>query len=168
MVFEYYNRYMIFKKKYIFIGLASIGLLALFIPVLSRAPEMTSWRVEERELEQIAIGEGVFSVVLSDTEQERRQGLSGWTSLDEGLGMLFVFEEPAKLSFWMKDMYFAIDMIWIDEEGEIVHIEHDVQPETYPQTFTSEDDALYVLELVSGEAEKRGISVGEQVVFYDR
>jgi len=51
--------------------------------------------------------------------------------------MLFVFEEPKIRSFWMKDMSFPIDIIWVDEGLEIVGIEKRISPNTYPKTFES-------------------------------
>jgi len=77
---------------------------------------------------QITISGRTIDVAIVDDEISRREGLSVKDSLEENEGMLFVFEEKnIKPSFWMKDMKFAIDIIWIDNE-KIVQINENVQP----------------------------------------
>src|ERR1035437_4937756 len=76
-----------------------------------------------------------IKVDLALTGVEQEQGLSGRTSLKNDEGMLFVFNTSGKYSFWMKDMNFAIDMIWISEDLRIVYIKKDARPESFPETF---------------------------------
>lgn len=71
----------------------------------------------------VLIGGKKIRVDIADTVVTRTQGLSGRTSLAETDGMLFVFENADRYGFWMKDMNFAIDIIWIDPEKNIVYIE---------------------------------------------
>lgn len=82
--------------------------------------------------------------------------------------MLFVFDVPGKYGFWMKDMRFPIDMVWISQDGTVVHIEREVSPSTYfdfnpPKTFVNTPDAKYVLEMASGTSEKYGLYLGTKV-----
>ena len=100
-----------------------------------------------------------FTYEVVDTDATREQGLSGRTSIPENYGMLFVFPKKDLHGFWMKDMQFAIDMIWINEEGIIVGIERGATPESFPQSFFPPEPVPYVLETVPGEAEKQGWSV---------
>ena len=113
----------------------------------------------------LKIGEQVIEIDIADTATERNLGLSGRKSLGENQGLLFIFETPALYGFWMKDMLFSIDIMWIDEQKKIVHIESDVSPETYPKSFTPSVPAKYVLEVRTGFAKEKGIKVGDGVVF---
>ena len=56
------------------------------------------------------------------------KGLAVKNQLKENEAMLLVFEESAKHSFWMKDMKFPIDILWLDSDGKVVNIEHNLQP----------------------------------------
>ncbi|MDP3725202.1 MAG: DUF192 domain-containing protein, partial [Nanoarchaeota archaeon] len=71
----------------------------------------------------VRIGKHEFIAEVADTEEERARGLSGRDSLDEMRGMLFLFDSPAGgpevQSFWMKDMKFPIDIIWVRKGGVI-------------------------------------------------
>ena len=115
----------------------------------------------------VEVGGNTFYVDVVDEPRSRTQGLSGRSPLASNEGMLFVFPEADTHSFWMKDMKFAIDIIWISENGEIVHIEKGIEPKTYPKSFISKQNALYVLEVLSGTVDNSKIEVGEEV-FFDR
>ncbi|MBU2158924.1 DUF192 domain-containing protein [Patescibacteria group bacterium] len=104
-----------------------------------------------------------FRYEVVDTDATREQGLSGRTSIPENYGMLFVFPAKDLHGFWMKDMQFAIDMIWINEEGIIVGIEREATPESFPQSFFPSEPVPYVLETVPGEAERQGWGIGTQL-----
>lgn len=77
--------------------------------------------------------------------------------------MLFIFEEPGLYGFWMKDMKFDIDMIWLDKKGTVVHLEAAVPADSYPQIYYPSVPASYVLELNSGESEQLGLDIGDIV-----
>ncbi|MDZ4225999.1 MAG: DUF192 domain-containing protein, partial [Patescibacteria group bacterium] len=83
------------------------------------------------------------------------------TSLAEGEGMLFVFEEQGAHGIWMKDMQFAIDIVWASRNGTIITIAERVAPDTYPQSFyASSAEARYVLEVPAGFVARAGIKEG--------
>lgn len=103
-----------------------------------------------------------LSVEVANTDAARVKGLSGRDPLPENQGLLFVFEEDGYPAIWMKDMRFAIDIIWINREGEIVHIEESVTPGTYPRTFKPAAPARYVVEVNAGYADARNVRVGDQ------
>lgn len=119
----------------------------------------------ETTIKQVRIGGRVIDVDLADTPALQQQGLSGVERLDEGTGMLFVFEETAPRPFWMKDMNFPIDIIWIDENFNIVYIKNNATPESYLEVFTPETHARYVLEVAAGFAVENDIKVGDGVLF---
>lgn len=99
------------------------------------------------------------------TEEGRRQGLSERTSLCDQCGMLFVFESSSYFPFWMKDMNFDIDIIYLDADMRIVNIFENVSKESYkktpPETFSNTKPAKYVLELNAGKSKELDIMVGD-------
>jgi uncharacterized membrane protein (UPF0127 family) len=111
----------------------------------------------------IFVGDIEIFVDIADTSVKRMQGLSGRAALTNETGMLFVFEELVRPRFWMKDMNFSIDIIWISSDKQIVGIERDVSPESFPQTFSPSEPVLYVLEVPAGWAQSNGIILGTQL-----
>jgi uncharacterized protein len=113
---------------------------------------------------KIKIDGNSIYVSIADTEASRELGLGGRESLAEDEGMLFVFPVEGKYPFWMKDMHFAIDMLWIANDGSIIYIQGDVVPATYPQAFQPTSGlARYVLELPAGYSFAHNIKVGDKV-----
>jgi uncharacterized membrane protein (UPF0127 family) len=104
-----------------------------------------------------------FSIEIASTQPAQVRGLSGRSSLPEGTGMLFWFTRDGLYPFWMPDMRFSIDIVWIDKNWTVVHIEEGVAPETYPQTFSSPVPARYVLELPSGTITRINGKIGQKV-----
>ncbi len=97
-----------------------------------------------------------LNLEVVDTERERTRGLSGRESLGKNAGMLFVFPVSNTYGFWMKDMNFSIDIVWLDENFEIVYIKEEVSPETYPESFRPDTPARYVLEVNAGVMNEMG------------
>jgi len=116
-------------------------------------------------IHSVKINEAVLKVEVASNNTERAKGLSGRESLSADTGMLFVFNNSGKYSFWMKDMNFPIDIIWIDENSKIVFIEKDAKPESYPALLGGLVDSKYVLETVSGFTSKNNIKIGDRVDF---
>ncbi|MDQ3093658.1 MAG: DUF192 domain-containing protein [bacterium] len=107
-----------------------------------------------------------IAVVVVDNEAERIQGLSGRDSLARDEGMLFIFEnEDTKRCFWMKDMKFSIDIIWIDSSKRVVDVKQGAMPASYPENYCARGASRYVLEVPSGQAAERGFVIGAQVKF---
>ncbi len=117
------------------------------------------------EIKSLLIGNREINIILVKTPEEREMGLSGRTNLPANTGMLFVFETPRTYGFWMKDMLFSIDMIWLSADKHIIYIEKNVKPETFPKAFSPKDPALYVLEVKAGFSDKNNIKVGDTIKF---
>ena len=150
------------RKKVILWGFVVIVTYSLFW--MWGSSDRANERIVDGDLGKVVINNNVFSTVFSGTEEKRVLGLSNHTFLGRDEGMLFIFEEPGIHPFWMKDMDFAIDILWIDQNKRIIHIVSEIAPETFPETFVSQEKALYVLEIMSGEAERRKIHVGDAVI----
>ena len=102
---------------------------------------------------------------VAETWSERIQGLSGTPYLPEEVVKLFIFDSNGLHSIWMKDMNYAIDIIWVDESGSIVDFAEDATPDSFPESFMPDKPAYYVIETVSGFVDKNKIKVGDKVKF---
>jgi uncharacterized membrane protein (UPF0127 family) len=122
------------------------------------------WKKYYPKLVPILIGTTTVQASIADSLPERIKGLSDTPYLPEGIVKLFAFGTEGEHSIWMKDMNYAIDIIWVAKAGQIVHIKNNVSPETYPESFASPKPAWYVIETPAGFVEKSGIDVGDEVV----
>lgn len=84
---------------------------------------------EHNTVQAIRIGSTIYSQIeVSDTAEERARGLAKREAFCERCAMLFVFERAGQYGFWMKDMRFGIDILWV-KDGKVVHKESAIQPE---------------------------------------
>lgn len=118
---------------------------------------------------EVKIGDLKILVLLADSQEKRKRGLSKVESLAENEGVLFVFEEKDVVpGFWMKDMLIPIDIIWIND-GKIVKIDKNIAPGA-PETPDSElklyypgQPIDYVLEVNAGFSSKNNIKTVDPV-----
>lgn len=104
-----------------------------------------------------------YNVAIARSAREQSIGLGNLDSMPADHGMLFWYTTTANRCFWMKDMRFPIDIIWLSSSRHVVHIEQSVSPATYPQVFCA--TAQYVVELHAGEAAKQHLRIGQTVRF---
>ncbi len=116
----------------------------------------------------ILMPKGALEVEVVNTRSSRMLGLSGRSKMLDSEGMLFVFDTPGKYGFWMKDMNFPLDIIWINKNGVVVAIERGLTPETYPKTYINGADANYVLEINAGLSETFGLYLGSKVTIAEK
>lgn len=117
-----------------------------------------------KSVNTVVINGTTFSVDIADNDTNRAKGLSGRESLPDDAGLLFIFDSPGVYPFWMKDMNFPIDIIWIDDNLKVVYIKENALPESYPEIFNPKVKAMYVLEINSGEVALNKIKIGDDVV----
>jgi|SRR3989344_7375793 len=105
-----------------------------------------------------------LNVELAQTPQERTQGLMFRASLPSTDGMFFIFPNSDKHAFWMKNTLIPLDIIWLNSDLEIVHIEH-AQPcyQDPCPSYIPPLPALYVLETNQGFTDKNNISIGDKL-----
>lgn len=96
---------------------------------------------------------------------DRVKGLSGMERLPEDKAMLFTFDTAEKHGIWMKDMKFSIDILWIDQNYQIVSIEEGVSPNTYPKVFYPTEKSTLVLEANAGFVKRNNLKVGNFLNF---
>ncbi|WP_022708005.1 DUF192 domain-containing protein [Paracoccus zeaxanthinifaciens] len=107
-----------------------------------------------------------FRVEVADSPEERAQGLMFRKELPAGTGMLFIYESPQPVSFWMRNTLIPLDMVFADETGVIRHIHRNARPldETpIPGAAVGDPDPdrLFVLEIAGGEADRLGLKPGQ-------
>ncbi|MFA5986925.1 MAG: DUF192 domain-containing protein [Parcubacteria group bacterium] len=116
---------------------------------------------------RIKIGNQKVTLDVAVTEQEKMQGLSGRTALCDACGMLFVFDSAMPQTFWMKDMLFDIDVLWIDQ-NTIVGLQKDISHKRQEkEVFVSSKPADKVVELPAGFIDTHHVWVGQIVDFSD-
>ncbi len=103
---------------------------------------------------------------VAETDDQRHKGLMFRERLPENEGMIFVFDDEAYHSFWMKNTLISLDMIWADKNLNIVHIAQAVpcKTEDCPR-YTPEEKGNYVIEVNAGFTQQHGIKVGDKVNF---
>ena len=115
----------------------------------------------------VIMGDIEIPVEVVRTDAEITKGLSGRVSLDPNSGMLFVFQKSDKYRFWMPDMHFAIDIVWI-ENGKVAAIDQNISPifdPKNPKFYTPPVPVRHVLELNAGFVADYGIEAGDAVTF---
>lgn len=136
---------------------AILFLVGCSVRVPTETKAMGEWRETQLNGKKLTL-----EVVTSS--RDIKQGLSDRTDMAEDHGMLFKFEQKAKHSFWMRNMWFSLDMIFLDD-GKVVDIAKDMPSpnKTFgiPKTHTSKAEADAVLELKSGGADRYGIKEGD-------
>ncbi len=147
-------------KKSIYLSLILI-LLVFLLPKLKASirPGISL------EKPYVKIKNNIIKVEIADDFEEQIKGLSNRDNLDDDSGMLFVFQDKQIRRFWMKNMYFPLDIIWIDD-NKIVKIDKNLPPEgENPQNiYSSEIPVNYVLEVNGGYCDKHNIKVGSEVI----
>jgi len=111
-------------------------------------------------------GEEHVKVEVARSDPEREHGLMFRQSLEPGRGMIFLFEAPQKLKFWMKNTYIPLDMIFIGADKHVVYVEENAEPLTLT-TRGPDEDTQFVLEVPGGWSRAHGVERGVAVKFVD-
>ena|SRR3989344_6646637 len=107
-----------------------------------------------------------FEVEIADSDEEKTNGLSNRNLLAENRGMLFIFLEEDFYGFWMKDMEFPLDIIWVDENKKIAGITKNFQPCNSDEqclVVYPEEKIKYVLEINAGVSDKFNFARGDEI-----
>lgn len=126
-------------------------------PVCETNPELQQTKIKTGDTE--------LKTEVAASPGEKQQGLSDRACLGQDSAMLFNYDTPGDYCFWMKDMNFAIDMIWLDQDKKVVYIKDKVTPDTYPNVFCSDEPAQYIVETSSGLAAESGWTDGTKFDF---
>jgi uncharacterized membrane protein (UPF0127 family) len=124
-----------------------------------------SWPAAAQEVafkwSQVKVGPHPLKVELAITEEQREHGLMFRKSLGLDDGMVFVFDEPAYQSMWMKNTLIPLSVAFLDADGRILNV-LDMQPETL-DTHTSAGPARYAIETNIGWFERNKVKAGDKV-----
>ena len=152
--------------------LPTVALLpaATTAPTVTPLPTATELPAALPDLPVVTIGQFAWPVELAVTSEEQSRGLSGRAELAAGSGMLFVWDQESRRTFWMPDMNFPLDLVWINGDCAVVEITRDAPPQAPGQSrdelprYTVEG-VRYVLEINAGESALQGVNPGDRVEF---
>lgn len=103
-----------------------------------------------------------FSVEVADDGAERARGLMFREDMPTAAGMLFVYDRPQSVSFWMKNTLIPLDMIFADESGRVTRVHSDAVPGDLTP-IDGGDGVQFVLEINGGLARRMGIAEGAEI-----
>lgn len=146
----------------LFIFLGAVLYLTAPRPVVHQQPDLPPQVISGVVVKNIPL-----TIELADTPMKRKQGLSGHDPLPENTGMFFIFDKPGRYAFWMHQMKFNLDILWINE-GKVVDIWENApappSPNATPASYQPRTDAQYVLEVTTGFVQKNQITIGDSVI----
>ncbi len=162
------------------VGAVAYGITALLLSMttgigrVDESNDTASYISSKYEVKRIMIDGIMLEVEVADTDEKRALGLMYREGLDDGKGMLFIFPTEGRYSFWMMNMRFNIDILWIDSSGRVVYIVEDAEPckgssgEDIRQCIYYPDvRARYVLEVNSGFVREHNIGIGSTITILD-
>ena len=127
------------------------GLFVILVGVLGRTDSSSA---------TLRLGDQLFKANIAETDEEKARGLSGVDRLEDDEALLFVNDSDKMNRIWMKDMNFAIDVVWLSSDWRVVHIERSLQPSSYPNIYSPNVTTRYVVELPEGSVSRHSIKVG--------
>lgn len=139
--------------------LAAVAVLTTFATAVYGLGRMAR-RSETQPLVRLRFGAHELRVGAALTAAEQARGLAGRLSLGPDEGLLFVFPSNGYPSFWMKGMRFPIDIVWLSDDWQVLGINADIRPESFPAMYVPSLPVRYVLETNAHWAEQHGVSVG--------
>jgi len=143
-----------YKTKYLF--------FLLFIPLLFTATGCKN----NKPTDQVCFKDQCFFVEIASSADEQVKGLMNRNSLAKDQGMLFSYINSKKYPFWMLNMEFPIDIIWINKDKQVVYITENAQPCLDTKTcqlITPDQVAKYVLEVNAGIVSSSGLTIGDSI-----
>ena len=102
---------------------------------------------------KIKVNNKEYTVEVARTEEEKQKGLQNIENLPENEGMLFEYDEPQHVDFWMKDTKIPLDIVFINEDQSVISVS---KGKPMDESYISEDDVMYVLEVNQDSGIKKG------------
>ncbi|MCK9210500.1 MAG: DUF192 domain-containing protein [Ignavibacteriaceae bacterium] len=160
------------NRKKIFYAVGAIVIIAVYLFAYI-IPNLTNKQTEETEYNFMKEGTLTFTdslnnpitkidLEIADSDYDRQLGLMFRKSMEMNQGMLFIFPEQEPLSFWMRNTYISLDMIFVNADKKIVTI-HKNTKTLSDQSYPSTEPAQYVVEVVAGFADKYSLKVGDKI-----
>jgi len=150
------NKIIVLKEIFLLIFMLILFLLIVF------------WNsVLSKKRAEVCFNDNCFNVEIAENRIKAYIGLMFRRNLEENGGMLFVFNEPENYYFWMKNVKMPLDIIFMDENKKVAHLNKNAQPCQQKEcpNISADQPVKYVLEINAGQAEKSNIKNGDQLVF---
>lgn len=151
----------ILNAIYIYLAIVAL-ILALFL--LTKSGKTGVGNMHDGNFSAVIINNHEIPVTIANDDTARQIGLSHSLNLSTGTGKLFIFDKEGKYGFWMKDMNYPIDIVWISSSMKVVAVSANITPETYPKIFYPPSAVQFVLEINANESKKFNIKEGEGVI----
>ena len=142
--------------------LAAAALAAACASTPGRTPALFPSLQQAEVQATTATGTHAFAVWIAGDAKSRERGLMFVRDMAPDRGMLFVFEFPQEVAFWMKDTYLSLDLVFLAADGTVLNIAANAKPLSL-DPIESEGDALAVLEVLGGTAKKIGLKAGDRL-----
>lgn len=148
------------KKTKIF---GAIFFLIFLSVIVFLGKKHSGYPATKEEIIKIKLGQEFFTAEVADNQEKKEKGLSGRESLCEKCAMLFLFDDSAKRNFWMKDMHFDLDIIWV-RNNKIVKISPNISYKRGENEVASSVESVdKVIEINAGMSEKLGLKTGDSI-----
>ena len=141
---------------------ACAALVAACASTSAKTHEFFSSLQQDKVRVTTASGVHEFRVWIAADDRSRERGLMHVRALPPDRGMLFVFEQPQPLAFWMKNTYLSLDLIFIDPAGRVLNVAADTRPLSL-DPIPSDGEAIAVLEVLGGTARSIGLQSGDRL-----
>jgi uncharacterized membrane protein (UPF0127 family) len=147
------------------IALILLGVIVAVVTVqtLSGNPQQAKNLLSDPAVSQVLVRLRNIDITsgVARTTTEQAHGLSDRPVLGELEGLLFVFDREVTPAFWMQDMLFPIDIVWLSKDWRVVGMVKDFRPESFPQTVEPPQPVQYVLEVNAGLTDQLNVKVGD-------
>lgn len=143
-----------------------ISLVTLCLLLLALVVNLLKEKTIDPKKEVIYINDNKLYVEIAKSSLEKAKGLSGRKTLGQNEGMLFVYQSLTMPSFWMKEMFFPIDIVWI-RNGKVIEVSKNISSKNLPlpETISPKEQINMVLEVNAGVADDLEIHPGNEVSF---
>ncbi len=154
------------RHKFIIVMCVIILSISLLLMYNLKNNSTVSGYKDDIKINRVCFRENCFNVSLALSVEERERGLMGKEKFGDNEGMLFVFAQEDRYGFWMKNMKFPIDIIWLDSERKVVDIKENAEPcSEVCETYYPKGKAKYVLEVKAGMAREIDLNFEDKAEF---
>jgi uncharacterized membrane protein (UPF0127 family) len=162
---KYFKRWIV----WVIIGVAGIGILLLAMPQKTEKNSTPMAPMFKKQGELTLNGKDgkssiTIDIEIADDDSKREVGMMGRPTMEDKQGMLFVFQEEYRASFWMKNTILPLDMLFINKEGTVITIHKNTTPFS-EQTYSASGMTLFVLEVNAGFTDKYGVKEGDRMIW---
>ncbi|MBP9758194.1 DUF192 domain-containing protein [Candidatus Dojkabacteria bacterium] len=148
------NNYLLFL---ITVPILLAGTISLLLLPSNNVPEQKTIQQQS----SILINKASFNITIADEAEEWSRGLMEIKNLSKNTGMLFIFPDENIRTFWMKNTYIPLDMIFMDSKLNIIKIHKNTIPLDTSVLYSSEKPSQYVLEINAGESASSNLQIGD-------